>query len=130
MRRPRTWIFFGIVLALAAGCARLGLGFEPLGPSKYSVPDAIILAGLAAWPVLALAILIVRIVRGSNEFIRTAVKGLGLEVLGPTDASGTLAGVAMQLTTIIRKLPNGKQGLRWAVVAKRPEGRKDSKEEE
>lgn len=110
-------VYFIVVLGLAAGAAKLGLGLSPLELSQYKAWEAAVIAGLVALPVLLLGVAVSRIVWSRSGLLVSAFHGLPMKIAG-TDAKGTIAGVPMSATLGFVEDHDGKRSLRWLLLAR------------
>lgn len=114
MGKVAYWI---VVLALAAGAARLGVGLPPLDPAQFRPWEVVTLASLVALPVLLGGFVVARLVWSRSALLVRAFQGLPMKIAG-TDATGTIDGVPMRVTFAFVEAPDGKRTLRWCVSAR------------
>ncbi|MFO0548866.1 MAG: hypothetical protein U0271_10790 [Polyangiaceae bacterium] len=117
MRWSRPKIIFTLVmLAAAAGAGRLGLGTSPLRVADYTPLEAIVLAVLAAAPLLGALFAVLSFGRGPTPFRRA---NLGLEDRGRMAARGVVQGVEVEASDLERRMSNGKRQYRLSLRARR-----------
>lgn len=110
-------VYLIVVVALAAGAARLGLRFEPIRLDQYRAIEAIALAALAGLPVLLMGLVLMRLVWSKSAVLVRAFDGLGMNIRG-TDASGVVQDVWVTVTLAILKDEQGKTSIRWVLTAR------------
>ncbi len=110
-------IVIAVGLALVAGVARLGLGLPPLRLDQYEPFEAVVLALLAASPLLG--IIGALVVMNPPAIERSAV---GVISPGGMRARGELQGVKIEIEHQPVLGGDGKSRLRQVILARRPEG--------
>lgn len=110
-------VYWIVVLAIAGGAARLGLGLSPLELSQYETWEAAVIAALVAVPVLIVGVLVARLVWSRSRLLVSAFHDLPMKIRG-TDATGTIAGVPMSVTLGFVEDHDGKRSLRWLLAAR------------